>query len=547
MKIIKIINNPVNAKLIDAGREEKLIVSNLLSYQVSGAEHTDSFKSGTWDGTSSMFNFRTGGFPAGFVPVIKRHFHKLGYKVIWKEVEAPPPLGDKNKKYTDVPDDPAYSYQGDSIEKLLKMKRMIAQVATGGGKSRIAALSHDRIKRPTMFLTTRGVLMHQMRKNFTKILKKPCGIIGDGHWEPDPMLNVVMVQSIGPYIKERSISEEIDRKLTMMFKKEATAIVRYRNILKRDNIIGGELNKKIVQFKAQQIKARPTDKQIEIAVTKKVKEHNKRHLQVVELLKSFEFVILEEAHETSGDTYYEIMKLCKNAHYRLALTATPFMKDNQEDNFRLHACTGPIGVIVSEKKLIDLGVLATPYFRYIKSQKPERRVHRHTDWQRAYKYGVVENQWRNKVIVEEASKMKSDGLTMMVLVQQKNHGKILAKLMKAAGIRCKFIYGDHNQTERQEALDALSSGELDCLIGSTILDVGVDVPSIGGMILGGGGKAEVALRQRIGRSLRRKTVGENKALIIDFIDDFNTYLHKHSLQRLEIVKSTPGFAENILE
>jgi superfamily II DNA or RNA helicase len=36
---------------------------------------------------------------------------------------------------------------------------MIAQVATGGGKSNICALTVARIKRPTLFITTRSVLM----------------------------------------------------------------------------------------------------------------------------------------------------------------------------------------------------------------------------------------------------------------------------------------------------------------------------------------------------------------------------------------------------
>ena len=42
-----------------------------------------------------------------------------------------------------------------------------------------------------------------------------------------------------------------------------------------------------------------------------------------------------------------------------------------------------------------------------------------------------------------------------------------------------------------------------------ILDVGVDVPSVGCIILAGGGKAEVANRQRIGRGLRAKKLGPN--------------------------------------
>ena len=98
------------------------------------------------------------------------------------------------------------------------------------------------------------------------------------------------------------------------------------------------------------------------------------------------------------------------------------------------------------------------------------------------------------------------------------------------------------------ALTALGNGGLDVLIGSTILDVGVDVPSVGMIVLAGGGKAEVATRQRIGRGLReKKSGGPNVAFIVDAADDHNNHIKGHYLQRRGIVKSTPGFAENVVE
>jgi superfamily II DNA or RNA helicase len=85
------------------------------------------------------------------------------------------------------------------------------------------------------------------------------------------------------------------------------------------------------------------------------------------------------------------------------------------------------------------------------------------------------------------------------------------------------------------------------LIGSTILDVGVDVPAVGMVILAGGGKAEVANRQRIGRGLReKKNEMPNVAFIVDFADGFNTHLSGHYRTRRAIVESTPGFAENVV-
>lgn len=87
---------------------------------------------------------------------------------------------------------------------------------------------------------------------------------------------------------------------------------------------------------------------------------------------------------------------------------------------------------------------------------------------------------------------------------------------------------------------------MQCLIGSTILDVGVDVPSVGLVVLAGGGKAEVAHRQRIGRGLRAKKKGPNVALVVDFDDSINSHLKEHAVTRENILRTTPGFAERIL-
>jgi superfamily II DNA or RNA helicase len=96
------------------------------------------------------------------------------------------------------------------------------------------------------------------------------------------------------------------------------------------------------------------------------------------------------------------------------------------------------------------------------------------------------------------------------------------------------------------ALKALKTGKLQILIGSTILDVGVDVPAVGMVILAGGMKAEVSHRQRVGRGLRAKKDAPNVAFIVDFTDHWNAHTREHARLRQEIIAQTPGFVEGIL-
>ena len=493
---VTIAYNAVTAKLHEPTRSAKLRVQALLSYRVEGAEHTAAFKTGNWDGRSSFFDFRSGTFPAGFVNFVAGNLTREGWKVNRVRRPLPLPQGPEKPVVDAFPEDPRYDYQMETVNRLTKHGSMIAQVATGGGKSRIARLAFKRINRPTLFLTTRGILMYQMKETFENDLGVQCSVIGDGQFG-------FKDENGRSYIKKMTVG--------------------------------------MVQTLISRLQEPNPDDSVE--------QQNKQaaiRAQTIELLSKFEFVIGEEAHEASGNSYYEILRHCKNAHFRLALTATPFMKDDEESNMRLMAAFGSIGIKVSEKLLIDRGILARPIFKIIKLPAKPNGLLRGTPWQAAYRLGIVNNEGRNAAIVNEATRAASNKMSVMVLIQQKAHGHLLRDLMTKRGLRAVFIDGDNNQTERKKALKQLATGEIDVLIGSTILDVGVDVPAVGMVILGGGGKAEVALRQRIGRGLRAKKKGPNIALIVDFFDEHNRYLKEHSLQRLSILRETEGFCVNIL-
>lgn len=486
---VQIAANATTAKLMNATREAKLVVQQILTYTVDGAEHSGAFKTGNWDGKSSFFTWDSGTFPRGFLSLVAAGLIKSGFKVHVAQQPAPAPLGPVNPKVDDFAPDPRYDYQDQIVDKLLKHKQIIARVATGGGKSRIAKLCAARIMRPTLFLTTRGILMYQMADSF-KALGRRIGYIGDGEFSPVKGINVGMVQTIAARLKGPGDED--------------------------------------------------TDPDV---IARKVADRQR----MIRILEFFEFVIIEEAHEVSGESFFEIMKFCKNAHYRLALTATPFMKDSQEANMRLQASAGPVAIQISEKMLIDRGILAKPYFKFIKLSEAPKALYRSTPWQRAVKVGIVENELRNKHIVAESIRATRYGLSTMILVQRQDHGKIIHEMLERAGVRSEYIFGEHEQEQRQSSLAKLKNGKIDVLIGSTILDVGVDVPAVGLVILAGGGKAEVALRQRIGRGLREKKGGApNVCFVIDFSDDFNNHLKDHAKQRHHIIKTTEGFAENIV-
>ena len=553
---VTIASNAVHAKLHEPSRQVKLEVQRILSYRVEGAEHATSFKQGHWDGRSSFLDFRSGVFPAGFVHFVGAHLRRKGYEVRFVRKPMPAPLGPENPKIDSFPEDPRYDYQPEVVRRLVKHGQIIAQVATGGGKSRIARLAFARINRPTLFLTTRGMLMYQMKDTFEKDLGVPCSVLGDGqfgHVDAEgrqciKKMSVGMVQTLVSRLEETTVEREFERLYDSADKKNDAEIAALRKRLAAAKVLAKVIDKEVAELVSRQQKAMKAGAEdMKRKAERKAAEQMRIRNQTINLLAKFEFVILEEAHEASGNSYFEILKHCKNAHYRLALTGTPFMKDDEEANMRLMASSGPIAIKVTEKMLIDRGILATPKFKIIGLRERPPKLLRGTSWQAAYRLGIVDNQERNDAIVAEVARAARYGMTSMILIQQKKHGDVLVELLQKRGMRVEFIQGENDQDERKAALNRLATGEIDALIGTTILDVGVDVPAVGLIVLAGGGKAEVALRQRIGRGLRSKKRGPNVALIVDFDDPFNSHTKGHALQRFSIINETEGFGENIIK
>ena len=514
MTLVKLAYNAVTAQLLDPTDEVANTVSDLLSYMVDGAEQSFSFGQGTWDGKSSFYEFKTNSFPAGFAFMVHKELMRLGHDVkIYRKAPAEP-LGPENPVVDDFGnDDPRYTHQPEALRRVEKFGRGIIQVATGGGKSKIAKMIMMRYRRPTLFLTTRKVLLYQMKKQLDA-LGLNTGVIGDGNEKMVKGVNLGMVQSLVEALAEPDLQSEI------------LAVTKsHHRSKKKDPNISKERIRELAQVRFDE----------------KTKKRN-RYLKFLELI---DVVIGEEAHEAGGNSYYEILKHCRNATIRVALTATPFMRDSAEDNMRLMAAFGSVLIRITEEQLINSGVLAKPIFKFVTSQ-PHKMLFRSSPWERAYKFGYIENDFMHKDIVRDALMAKRYGLPVLTLIQRMDHGDILFKKFTHVGLRTVFLRGENKQEEREEALAQLERGEIDAIIGSTIVDVGVDVPGIGLVQLAGGGKAEVALRQRIGRGLRAKKNMPNYAFIADYSCSNNATLAEHTATRKNVVKSTPGFAENLL-
>jgi superfamily II DNA or RNA helicase len=493
LKIARVLSNPVIAQVDGIDDPTRLLLSDAMSYLVDGAEHMNA---GNWDGRSTLFDWNNCKFPSGFVPTAIAVLKQQGYEVQTHRTPIPEVLGlmptQDSPLVDDFPANEDYDYQFNAVKILEKHGSYIARIATGGGKSRLAALCIKRIGRKTMFVTTRKLLLYQMGISLAKSGFK-VSYVGDGVWDTSGDVVLAMVQTLGERISD--------------FKLDTAGM---------------------------------SSDEVKHAKTK----HADKRDETFDFLETVEFVIGEEAHEAGGSTYYDVLRATRKAAYRLALTATPLMKTG-EANVRLIGMFGPIRLEVSEEMLIQRGIFAKPIFKF-KTLDPPPLLRRSSAWKKADELGVILNLNRNKWICAEAIRAGRYGLATMILVRRQKHGKVLADMLKQAGVRVDYIFGESNNAKRDKCLIDLKEGRLDVLIGSTILDIGVDVPAIGMLIIAGGGMAEVAHRQRIGRGARRKKSGPNVFFVVDFKDTTNKHLIKHSRHRRAIVEETPGFVEGVL-
>ncbi|OWZ90369.1 hypothetical protein B9J07_27665 [Sinorhizobium sp. LM21] len=505
MAVVTIARNAVVAQLREPTKEVKAFVTSLLSYQV---------KDGLVAGTASFFSITKNTFPAGFAYLVKSELERIGHTVY--EVARPhaTPLGPENPIVDEFGNDnPNYDYQMKALRQVEKHGAGIIRVATGGGKSKIAKLIMARYRRMSLFLTTRGILLYQMDDQL-KDIGLNTGQIGDGELRFVRGVNLGMVQTLTQALEEPDINAEI------------RAVVKSQHLSKNKD---ANMSREDILKLAQE----------------KFDKKTKRRTAIMKFLELVEVVIGEEAHEAGGTAYYEILRHCKNATIRVALTATPFMKDSAEDNMRLMAAFGPILIDIPESLLIERGILAKPYFLFRDCEAP-KGLHKSSPFERAYTLGYVRASPLHKAMCEDAVMAKMYGLPVLTLVARTEAGDNLLDLYKQFGLNGVFLRGDDDQKVRKAKLADLAAGEIDFIIGTKILDVGVDCPAIGLVQLGGGMKAEVELRQRIGRGLRYKKVGPNVTFIADYSINLNGTLRDHARRRESIVRGTPGFVEGIL-
>lgn len=459
-------------------------IDDALSYPLPGHRFSPKFKSGRWDGKRHLFSTKSCKFPAGLWPYVQKILK--AHDLEWKTKRT-----GRAAKASIVYPEPATTlrdYQTKAVTAALKKKRGILQIATGGGKTLIAAHLIQKLGRRAVFFVHTRELLHQTAEVFRSELGIEIGLLGDGH-ATTADITVATLQTVSRVFDiafarakgtaaERALDEEAGAK------REAATRLGKR------------------------------------------KEEIRAHIE------SAEVVIFDECHHVPADTAFKIAFKTPNAPFRFGLSATPWRDDHND--MLLEAALGPRLCKINASTLIDLGFLVRPTVT-MHLAKTDIPIPHRADYPDVYRMAIVENQLRNRAIAAAAREWSAQGLSVLILVAQVAHGRLIEELLPEAG----FAYGALDMDTRRALVRDLERKLHPVLIATTLADEGLDIPSLDAVILAGGGKSATKAYQRIGRALR-PAKGKSRAHIMDFFDRAN-YVEGHSVERLRLYRDEPAF------
>lgn len=245
-------------------------------------------------------------------------------------------------------------------------------------------------------------------------------------------------------------------------------------------------------------------------------------------LEEAEVLMVDECHEFSnGKTTLAALRSFPKAVYRLGFTATPPSEDIPRYN--LEGALGAVMQSVGTADLVDEGKLTKPIIQLIDRPYEASGVDEDLGFLDVYEDYIVSNESRNNIIKEIVNDIRktNEQARILILTKSLDHGRTLEEMV---GGSVEFLEGANSIGERYDCISRFRGcDESSVLIGTKILQTGVNIEEITHFINARGMKSEIATLQALGRALRRHD-SKDVVYIYDFLDK-EKYLSDHSIAR----------------
>jgi superfamily II DNA or RNA helicase len=317
------------------------------------------------------------------------------------------------------------------------------------------------------------------------------------------------------------------------------------------------------------------DKRLESTIKKKWKkgEDEKRKEEINRIKKKilesklnnissyFKVVCVDEAHKSRGDSITDILESCKNWEYKLGLSGTLKLNEEYSDFFKMQKNVGPLVMMLNAKFLIDKDYSPNVKIKqvYLEYSREHPTVVQYLNIQEdSTLKEKIKAQFKDPkdfgrsmldiekgIIFDSKERMdflnglikKFDKNTLILFSDVKNeYGLNLSKRLREWNNNTFYIDGSVETQDRERFKDAMEKEEGVIIVASYgTFATGIDLKNVHHILFAESTKAEITIRQAIGRGMRYLK-GKNEVVIWDIIDDLSGYSIKHSEARNKIYK-----------
>lgn len=402
------------------------------------------------------------------------------------------------------------------------------------------------------FFTGSTEIFHQSADRLKQRLNIPIGKVGAGQFNIQ-QVTVVMVPTLNANLKDPTQGVKLTPKQNISKKIATEFLPKFEGGTNQKKLLGMLLDNFIPKTKVEQTvkdeligiyKSCKNDNEVlmrlknhnanfqNIVRNKNKKKYDKYH-RMREFLDTITVMIVDEAHHSKSDTWYNNLMTCENALYRIALTGSIDKKDELLW-MRMQGLFGDVISRVTNKQLIEEGHSAKPTINIIPIANPND-IDNIDEYRVAYEKGIINNNFRNKLIAKLTEKWYNEDKGILIIVNFIDHGNNISELLDGLNVEHYFLHGEVDSEIRKQKLNDMRNGKLKVMIATSLIDEGVDISGINSLILGAGGKSLRQVLQRVGRALRKKK-DDNTTQIYDFADMTNRFLFHHSKEREKIYR-----------
>ena len=254
-------------------------------------------------------------------------------------------------------------------------------------------------------------------------------------------------------------------------------------------------------------------------------------------------IFFDEAHHVPSKSWTLIGETCP-ATYRIGLTATawsdPF--EYHHKDLYLLGLTGDVICRIPSVVLREEGFLAEPVVTLVEVRHPAVRLRQwQRVYEEGVVKHKVRN---SLIVSIAKGLYESGSKCLVFVKEVNHGRLLVKSLVMQGCRNVHFVKGgeriwsyfpsdrwSHKKTSIEKLADLVNDSDQIVIVGNVVLDEGIDIPSFNSLIMGTAMKKYRRSLQRTGRGMRPKP-GDNKVYVFDLVDAHNDILLGHSQYRV---------------